>query len=126
MSPTVEMMRRLLEAARFVTPELEQQRVTTLETFDAETEPSAWRRLRCESLWRSDDPPKDGTVIVAIGNITEDCGDGAFNVEPFTASIYWEDGEWVGELGLTLAPYDDCNVTVLHWICYPHNDKIQP
>lgn len=49
MSPTIEKMRMLLDVARFITPELEQQRVATLAAFDAERELAAWRCLRCES-----------------------------------------------------------------------------
>ena len=71
------------------------------------------------SPWRNDDPPKDGTVIVALGNLTENCGDGAYNVEPFTATIFWDTDEWCNELGLSLSAYIDCKVTIHHWIHIP-------
>lgn len=75
-----------------------------------------------KSPWRTDDPPKDGTLIVAIGNISEDCGDDACNVEPFTDSIRWDGECWLNGVGLSLAPYTDSEVTILHWLPFPKNN----
>lgn len=72
-----------------------------------------------ESPWRGEEPPKDGTTIVAVGNLTEDCGDGMFNVEPFCAAIRWDGGEWVTELGLALRIYDAVEITIHQWTLHP-------
>ena len=76
-------------------------------------------RAPSNSPWRTDDPPKDGTVIVALGNITEDCGGGAFNVEPFTASISWDGDEWVNSFGMALSMNYDAEVSIHHWAPMP-------
>ena len=65
--------------------------------------------------WRTDDPPKDGTMIVALGNITDQFGDGTANVEPFTDSIQWDGNEWVNSFGLSMRMLDCSEVTILHW-----------
>lgn len=69
--------------------------------------------------WRTDDPPKDGTVIVAIGNMSEDLGDGLFNVEPFTDSVSWDGESWVDQWGLAVGHYLDAEVTIRCWLPHP-------
>lgn len=71
------------------------------------------------SPWRTDDPPKDGTAIVALGNITEDLGDGAYNVDPFTETISWDGEEWVNSFGMSLRMDDAAKVSIRHWLPLP-------
>jgi len=73
--------------------------------------------------WRTGDPPKDGTKIVAIGVITEDCGDGRYNIEPFTDSIQWDGEDWLNEFGLALASYAGSEITIRYWLPFPPNAK---
>lgn len=63
-------------------------------------------------------------MFVALGNITEDCGDGLFNVEPFTDSIVWDGDEWVNTFGLSVRPHDDTEITIHYWLPLPENDKV--
>ena len=79
-----------------------------------------------QSTWRSDAPPKDGTKIVAIGVITEDCGDGCYNSEPFTDAIQWDGEDWLNEFGLALASYADSEITIRYWLPFPHNASDVP
>ena len=72
-----------------------------------------------QSPWRTDDAPKDGTIIVAIGNITEDCGDGMFNVEPFTDSISWDGEDWINYFGLAIRSDADAEITIQCWLPHP-------
>lgn len=71
------------------------------------------------SNWRTDAPPKDGTKIVAIGNISEDCGDGRFDSNPFTEAIQWDGDEWINEFGLTITPYALTQITIFYWLPFP-------
>jgi hypothetical protein len=73
--------------------------------------------------WRTCNPPEDGSVIVALGNITEEW-DGEVDVKPFTDSIYWIEGlGWMNQEGMSLAQWCDGNVTITihHWLPDPES-----
>lgn len=89
---------------------------------EEKTENRALRKA-ANDPWRTDDPPQDGTVIVAIGNISEEW-DGEIDVKPFTDSIYWIGGiGWVCQDGMSLVQFrdGDCRVTIHHWLPDPES-----
>ena len=78
------------------------------------------------SGWKTTEPPKDGTEIVAIGKImfTEDCYTAA---EPFMAAIRWIKDDsgfdgWHLANGMALARAADDEVIIHWWIEYPKTD----
>lgn len=75
--------------------------------------------LALQTVWRTDAPPQDGSEIIVIGNLKEDCGDGEFNVQPFTGSILWDGECWVDWTLLSILPNLDNELTILFWTYVP-------
>ena len=75
--------------------------------------------------WKTSEPPKDGTLIVAIGQVNYQ-GEFGGCVEPFLAAIRWEktdsgfEGWMRGELSLT-SGLDDI-ITIHCWIAHPDQE----
>ena len=89
-----------------------------------EFKPTNKMQTDTQSPWRTDDPPKDGSIIVALGNATEDCGDGLFNVEPFTDSIKWDGEEWVNLFDLSVRINWNAEITIQRWLPDPRQNAI--
>lgn len=77
--------------------------------------------------WQKSEPRKNGTVIVAMGNIVSRWADGV-SVEPFTAEIRWAktDSGYEGWLyaadGSCVAVMEDDEVHVIWWIDLPKEE----
>lgn len=72
--------------------------------------------------WQTCNPPKDGTVIVARGQITQSDETGGRSFS-FTDSIRFSDGLWVYENGMSVAEYSDETVRIFAWIL-PHGKEV--
>lgn len=80
--------------------------------------------------WNTENPPKDGTTIVAIGKVMwsdefSTCAD------PFTAEIHWCKDQsgyegWHFSDGMTVASGLDDKVIVHFWILPPAESKQRP
>ena len=74
--------------------------------------------------WHKDNPPKDGTSIVAIGRLIYEEEGCMTTVEPFCAVIHWSAavGQYIGwhyRDGLAVPRTPDDEVMLDAWIEYP-------
>lgn len=99
------------------------QDIKKMKTTTLATEPPSAPSV---SPWRTDEPPKDGTPIVAIGKVMYDDGLGTY-AEPFTAAITWgsnqfndiKEGWHYLKDGMSLPSTLEDEVIIHYWLPYP-------
>ncbi len=78
-----------------------------------------------EPQWKTSDPPKDGTIFVAIGRVvwSDEFGGESW---PFVAMVHFNGEQWLDEIGMALTESPLDTVHIDYWIQIPPGSAMPP